>query len=204
VQGGFPGREMWPKGNMSVSLPHIIEEGSKMFTRRTFLSGIKYVLPAVAVSEIRWLGAMVGETSKSPAITEVIPDYAQVLIGIRSRLTDPNNWCQLVYKQGQKRCLLAAMIEELNLREETMIEIEDGQSSPPPDFDSYHTTSGHFLYLAKRELFPDFVWLGLDRWNDDPDTTHDDVLRVVDRAIECAIDREVHEVALERTNWEIC
>ena len=171
-----------------------------MLSRRAILKGILHLMPSIAVSNIGWLG-VVGNTSPSELpVATPIPAEAQILMGIRKRLDSPNNWNKLVYMQGAKRCLVGSLIEELNLQQDAEIVLEEGQVFAPK-FDDYSSIPGHYLYLAHKELFPDFVWRDLTRWNDDPETSHADVLRVVDRAIECACSLEAYEEAQERTNW---
>jgi hypothetical protein len=173
-----------------------------MFTRRAFLQGITFVLPSIAVGKAGWL-ELTGDAApiKLP-VPDHLPEIAKLLIGVRNRISHPENWCQLAYVDGVKRCLTGALIEELNLREERQIPLEEGNAFRP-DFDQNDDRSCFYIILAKKELFPDFGWRDLARWNDDPDTSHDDILRVLDRAIECATSVDVTAEVLEQIEYEI-
>jgi hypothetical protein len=173
-----------------------------MFTRRRFLHGITFALQSVAIGNAGWIGLIGNAKSIELPVPDHLPKDAKVLIRLRHRISSPEKWCQSVYMDGPKRCLIGALIEELNVLEETKLLLEE-RGSYQPDFNQNDHQSCFYLLLAKRELFPDFHWRDLERWNDDPDTSHDDVLRVLDRAIECATSVKVMKEALERIDYAI-
>ena len=173
-----------------------------MFTRRRFLHGITFALQSAAIGNAGWIGLIGNEKSVELPVPDHLPKEAKVLIGLRNRISSPEKWCQLFYMDGPKRCLIGALIDELNLREERQILLEEGNSFRP-DFDQNDDQSCFYIILAKKELFPNFSWPDLARWNDDPDTSHGDVLQVLDRAIECATSVEVTTEVLEQIEYEI-
>jgi hypothetical protein len=173
-----------------------------MFTRRRFLHGITFALPSAAIGNAGWIGLIGNEKSVELPVPDHLPKEAKVLIGLRNRISSPEKWCKSVYMDGPKRCLIGALIEELNVLEETKLLLEDGGSFQA-DFNQNDHQSCLYILLAKRELFPNFHWRALERWNDDPDTSHDDVLWVLDRAIKCATSVKVMKEALERIDYAI-
>jgi hypothetical protein len=165
-----------------------------MLTRRKILQGIAYILSAKVISQVGVFNSFGGTLSDNPM---PISEIAELLKAVKDRISRPEDWCKFLYKDGTKRCLTSAWIEELNLRYGRQIKLEEGVVFRP-NFDQNEEPSCHYLILARKELFPNFVWRDLEPWNDDPETTHDDVLRLLDRAIECASNVEVEKEALKQ------
>jgi hypothetical protein len=128
-----------------------------MFTRRNFLQGITYTLSSIAVSKFGWLGFTSDANPIEPPVPDKLPEVTKLLIGVRTRISSPENWCQRFYMDGAKRCLIGALIEELNLREDRQMPLEEGVLFQP-DFNENDEIACHYIRLARIELFPDFVW----------------------------------------------
>ena len=106
-----------------------------------------------------------------------------LLLAARSRLSDKNDWVQRHYQHGDRLCLVAALsvaagsldFQTPNRAERRLARLVAAQlpGTIPP-------WARLRLFTARQRL----MW-----FNDNPSTKHEDVLALVDRAIDCALSR---------------
>jgi len=111
------------------------------------------------------------------------PETLALLIAGQQLLKDPSGWCKGSMKQGQRYCINGALFEVGT----TNYQMPDDYVSDDPlyyrgDLDRGQIPEPFWFLRQALKQGSDFSNIGL--FNDDPQTTHDQVLELLDRAIE--------------------
>ena len=111
------------------------------------------------------------------------PETLALLIAGQQLLKDPSGWCKGSMKQGQRYCLNGALLK-----------VGTPYQALPANYVSDHPM--YYIGRIPRGAIPEPFWFlrqalsktskfdNIGRFNDDPDTTHQEVLGLLKSAIE--------------------
>lgn len=178
-----------------------------MFNRRTFLKYFGYTLSLPISSKFGWLtknDATPFEDGSRPS------DVAELLFRAKRLLSNPSHWGKDIYWEGERCCLLGAIIAEAFLnRKDTPWphnHFEEGYSNRRIDTDkAFQDDLVHTAYWVINTVLE--FQCGYRAvpmlWNDDPSRTHSDVLDLLDKAIAFELSDTFASEVILRTDPEV-
>ena len=121
------------------------------------------------------------------------PETLALLIAGQQLLNDPNRWCKGSMKQGQSYCINGALFEVGTPN----YKMPDDYVSDDPLYYRGDLNRGQIpepFWFLRQALKQGSDFSNIGRFNDDPETTHDQVLKLLESAIEL-VESEMKQAA---------